>query len=252
MRAEGNDRPNPYQSPGLPQVQETNAPKEVYEGSYKLPSSERSTIFVKRGYSNLANEAGLHSQYGPLITAQQNKRVSRDHAELVFDPQQKKLIITDRRSSYGSEVNFQDQDGEGIRNKYVFDIGEADQARDRIVTFKDGFLEGRAPQDISKAVVSNLELDFSERWAITFGPDKGLLESGCYDRVVNDGNTIYHEQGITDNGKTNVSKKILLAHNTLREQSSSDQALAENNSAAASFWSRIGLGSFSWKGKKSN
>lgn len=247
MKPDAARKLNPYEPSAISEQQKASPSEAVFQDSYGLPTNETSLLFVKRDHSSLASNAGKHSKYGPLLTHAKNNWVSSDHAELKFDPNEKKLTVTDLNSSYGTQVNYKDDDGNGLRNIFVFDIGQANEQHDRLSRFKGGFLEGRGPEDIKKEVVASLELDFSERWAITFGADAGPLQTGAFDRIVNDGNIIYHEQSFADEqGARTTSKRPLIVHNSFINKAQVEQAPAESKASSGGFFARLGLGKFKW------
>lgn len=237
------DPPNPYASPGNFALKASSSSAKQtkgikFDGNYNLPKAEKLIVFIRRSNPNLSTNGGIHSQYGPLITHAKGS-VSRDHAEISIDPPNKKFTISDRQSTYGSQVNLKDENGKGIKNIYVFDPGDTRDREARVSNYETGFFQERLPSN-KDFFVDSVELDFSQPFSISLGSDGDLINL-AYDHIVNDGNEIVHIQTSAGEkgGPSKISKKLLLAHNTLSTEAQEKGASVKTRSTFGSILARI-------------
>lgn len=181
---------NPYQPPQGYQTSDKKSSVSITRCQidlvkYNLPLQEKSILFVARDHDRLLENARTLSRYGFILTDPNNNVVSRDHAQLSFDPLEKKLTVEDRNSSNGSFVEFFDNDGNFKSRKFVYNPG--DESRDpgsyqsKVRDFRNSIFEEFRPDESKEPLfVEKLDLDFSKKWTITFGSLAGF-RSGTFD-----------------------------------------------------------------------
>jgi hypothetical protein len=240
---------NPYQPPGYPtsdkkpSVSTTRC--QIDSVKYNLPLQEKSILFVARDHDKLLENARTLSQHGFILTDPNNIVVSRDHAQLSFDPIEKKLTIEDRNSSNGSFVEFFDNDGKLNSRKFVYNPG--DESRDpdsyqiKLRNFRKSIFEEFRPDESKEPLfVEKLDLDFSKKWDITFG-SMTTYRSGTFDVLTNDGSQIRHIRKTFETGRLSepIMDNLVFEHNTLKSETANQSMQEQTRGVFNSLWARL-------------
>lgn len=182
---------NPYEAPGVNDSHVSyRTPKTGKSGVLDLPRDKVSTFYLLRESRRInTRQKELNA---PVVALDARGSTSRDHAQVILDPNNSTFNLIDRGSTYGSCVEIENEDGT-TEQIFIIDLSKGDKSKD-VQQRKQTFLLGSGNSPQANSPHEKITLDFSRKWKILLGAVNEEKRMYMSDVIINDGNEIRYRR----------------------------------------------------------